>query len=231
MRASPRASSNPDPNPEGVSGRPTTPGTPSAPSKALQGPPRPSEALSPSGSPQGLPSPHQTLVKPSPRPLSHNGIEAALPSLLKRHQKPATASGSEERTEKMHPPRNESRKCAGPLRPSRACSLRGRTHSPSPRPTPAHMGRGDTHATLRLPKAARFVFPADGNDLKNQPRHPATTPRSLRRTEKRHHSQTNRESAPALLRPTRPCPQRRRTPNPSQGRYPRTREEEIPTRP
>ena len=122
---------------------------------------------------------------------------------MKRHQKPATvpprrASLSDEARKGTTPKRTEKVHRSLYGRRDRALGGEGRAARP----------KADTaaHEALRYPRdfetaenGSRRL--AAGNDIKNPPRLPATTPRSLRRTEKRHHPETHRESAPEALRP------------------------------
>lgn len=211
MRASPRASSNPDPNPEGVSGRPTTPGTPSAPLPSLQGPPRHSPL-------SGALRAFQAHIKPSSSPL----LDLSLTTELRP---PSQASASDIKNRPRHPvPKSELRKGTTPkTNRESAPGLYGRldvlSAGKDAQPEPKADTR--THRERRYPRdfetlrAARFGFAIVGNDIKNPPWLPTTNHEPIRRTEKRHHSQTNRESAPTPLRTSRPCPQRRRTRSPS----------------
>ena len=95
---------------------------------------------------------------------------------------------------------NESRKCTDASTDVETVPSTEKDAQPEP--------KADTgaHGALRYPRdfetaenGSRRL--AAGNDIKNPPRLPATTPRSLRRTEKRHHPETHRESAPEALRP------------------------------
>ena len=137
-----------------------------------------------------------------------------LPCRRKRPQKPATASGSEERTEKRHHPKTNRESAPGLYGRLDVLSA-GKDAQPEPKADTR------THRERRYPRdfetlrAARFGFAIVGNDIKNPPWLPTTNHEPIRRTEKRHHSQTNRESAPTPLRTSRPCPQRRRTRSPS----------------
>lgn len=211
MRASPRASSNPDPNPEGVPGRPTTPGTPSAPLPSLQGPPRHSPL-------SGALRAFQAHIKPSSSPL----LDLSLTTELRP---PSQASASDIKNRPRHPvPKSELRKGTTPkTNRESAPGLYGRREVLSAGKDAQPEPKADTraHGERRYPRdfetlrAARFGFAIVGNDIKNPPWLPTTNHEPIRRTEKRHHSQTNRESAPTPLRTSRPCPQRRRTRSPS----------------
>ena len=308
MRASPRASSNPDPNPEGVPGRPTTPGTPSAPLPSLQGPPRHSPLsgalrafqahIKPSSSPlldlslttelrppsqasasdiknrprhpvpkselrkgttpktnresaPGLYGRREVLsagkdAQPEPKADTRAHGERRYPrdsetpeggtlrlrNRRERHQKPAMAPDNEPRAHQANrekaPLPNESRKCTDASTDVETVPSTEKDAQPEP--------KADTgaHGALRYPRD--FETAENGSrrlpqETTSKTRHgTASKSEPLGRSEKRHHPEANRESAPKPLRPSRPCPRWGGTRSPAQGRYGRTRGAEIPTR-